>query len=104
MDQWRAERRLSCSEKSTFSALGSEVLHNAPSTGALDLAATQPCPEARIEAVNANRKSNEVPSFEHCMKCLPEGAMIVGARELADNNVLVLTSEDLRFVFLKTHD
>jgi hypothetical protein len=30
--------------------------------------------------------------------------MIVGARELADNSVLVLTSEDLRFVFLKTHD
>jgi len=43
----RREIGLSPSERFALSALGSDVLRNAPITGALDLAATQPWPEAR---------------------------------------------------------
>ena len=42
IDLWCAEKAPCFSERRMFPCLGSEVLHNAPITGALDLAATQP--------------------------------------------------------------
>jgi len=38
----------------------SDVLHNAPITGALDLAATQPCPEAGTDIVSTTANNNEL--------------------------------------------
>jgi hypothetical protein len=44
--------------------LGSDVLHNAPSTGALDLAATQPWLQARSEAIINNRNSETAHNLD----------------------------------------
>jgi len=45
-----------------FCCCGSEVLHNPPITGALDLAATQPWPDAREEVIVTNAmKRNAMP-------------------------------------------